>query len=42
MDIFELITTIHDLSQKSDEYNEEIESLNLTVKALGTALWNIE
>ena len=41
MEVFDIIATIHDLSQKGAEFNEEIQNLRLTVMTLGAALENI-
>ncbi len=41
MELFDILSTIHDLSQKGAEFNEEIQQLSLTCMTLGTALENI-
>jgi hypothetical protein len=42
MELLEIISTVHSLSQKGSEFNEEIQTLNFTVKALGLALRNFD
>ena len=42
MEIFDVISTIIDLSNKGAEYNEEIARLNLTVVSLSKALQSLE
>ena len=41
-DIFGIINTVHDLSQKQSEFTEEVQNLNLTVITLKTALKNLQ
>ena len=39
--LFDIINTIHELSQKHSEFNEEIQNLQLTVVTVSKALQNI-
>ena len=42
MELFDIVSTLHDLSQKGAEFHEEIANLNLTVITLATALEKLE
>jgi hypothetical protein len=42
MEIFDIIGTVIDLSNKGSEYNEEIAQLNLTVVTLKKTLLSLE
>ena len=41
MELLDIISAVHDLSQIGAEFNEEIQNLNLTVMTLAAALENI-
>ena len=42
MELLDIISTIHNLTQKPSEYNEEVQNLSFTVMTLGKAIQNIE
>ena len=42
MEIFDIISTVIDLSNKASEYNEEIAQLSITVESLHEAFQHLE